>query len=94
MGTLQAEAALKGKGKIFEQVRPVILGREAVPSYADPAQLGLSETTLKVTVHRYRARFRTLLREEIARTVDDPADIEQEINTLIQALADCSAGTR
>src|SRR5271157_4577773 len=89
MATLQAEAALKGKSQVFEQVRPVILGREAVPSYAQiAAQLGLSETTLKVTLHRYRARYRALLRDEIARTVDDPADIEQEITTLIQALAD------
>ncbi len=89
MAALQAEAALKGKTRVFEEVRPVILGREAVPSYAQiSAKLGLSETTLKVTVHRYRARYRALLRDEIARTVDDPADIEQEITTLIQALAD------
>ena len=67
----------------------MILGREAGPSHAQiSAKLGLSETTLKVTVHRYRRRYRALLRDEIARTVDDPADIEQEITTLIQALAD------
>jgi RNA polymerase sigma factor (sigma-70 family) len=89
MARLQAEAALKGKTHVFDQVRPVILGREAAPSYAQiSAKLGLSETMLKVTVHRYRARYRTLLRDEIARTLDDPADIEQEITTLIRALAD------
>ncbi len=89
MATLQAEVALKGKIRVFEELRPVILGREAVPSYAQiAAKLGLSETTLKVTVHRYRRRYRALLREEIARTVDDPADIEPEITTLIEALAD------
>lgn len=50
MATLQAEASLKGKTQVFEEVRPVILGREAVPSYAQiSAKLGLSETTLKVT---------------------------------------------
>jgi DNA-directed RNA polymerase specialized sigma24 family protein len=89
MATLQAEAALKGKTQVFEEVRPVILGREAVPTYAQiSTKLGLSETSLKVSVHRYRTRYRELLRNEIARTVDDPADIEQEITTLIQALAD------
>jgi hypothetical protein len=88
MARLQAEVALKGKTHVFEQVRPVILGREAAPSYAQiSAELGMSETTLKVTVHRYRARYRTLLRDEIGRTVSDPADIEQEITTLIEALA-------
>jgi len=88
MATLQAEASLKGKTQVFEEVRPVILGREAVPSYAQiSAKLGLSETTLKVTGIAI-ARAIALLRDEIARTVDDPADIEQEITTLIQALAD------
>lgn len=89
MDTLQAEVALKGKTELFEQLRPVILGREAVPSYAQiSAKLGLSEASLKVTVHRYRTRYRKLLRNEIARTVDDPADIVEEITTLIEALAD------
>jgi DNA-directed RNA polymerase specialized sigma24 family protein len=89
MAKLQSEASLKGKTHVFEQVRPVILGREAVPSYAQiSAKLGMSETAVKVTVHRYRTRYRVLLRDEIARTVDDPAEIEQEITTLIQALAD------
>jgi RNA polymerase sigma-70 factor (ECF subfamily) len=89
MATLQAEEALKGKTNVFEQVRPVILGRETTPSYAQiSANLGLSETTVKVTVHRYRARFRRLLRAEISRTLDDPAEIEQEITTLIRALVE------
>ncbi len=88
MARLREEASLKGKTQIFEEVRPVILGRETVLPYPQiAAKLGLSETTLKVTVHRYRTRYRVLLRDEIARTVDDPADIEQEITTLIQALA-------
>ena len=65
MGTLQAEASLKGKTEVFEQVRPVILGREAVPSYAQiSAKLGLSETTIKVTVHRYRALSRATTRRD------------------------------
>ncbi len=89
MGRLQAEAEAKGKSKVFEQMRPVILGREATASYAEISEkLGMSETTVKVTVHRYRGRYRALLREEISRTVHDPADVEEEITTLIQALAD------
>ena len=57
-------------------------------SYAEIAtKLGTTEAVVKVAVHRYRSRFRVLLRQEIARTVDDPAEIEEEITTLIQALA-------
>jgi hypothetical protein len=50
------------------------------------AALGVSESHVKVAVHRYRNRYRVLLRDEIARTVDDPAEVEQEITTLIEAL--------
>jgi DNA-directed RNA polymerase specialized sigma24 family protein len=89
MCKLQREAAEKGKAQLFEQLRPALLGREAVPSYARISQsLGLSETLVKVTVHRYRTRYRALLREEIARTVSNPDEIEEEITTLIRALAD------
>ena len=71
----------------FERIRPVLLGREASPSYAAiAADLGVSESRIKVAVHRYCARFRLLLRAEIARTLDDPAEIEDEITTLIAAL--------
>ena len=89
MARLQTEAAEKGKAPLFEQIRPAILGRDAAPSYAKVSEsLGLSETVVRVAVHRYRTRYRVLLREEIARTVSDPDDIEEEITTLIQALAD------
>ena len=88
-GQLQTEATGKGKAQLFEQLRPVLLGRESAPSYARISEsLGLSETMVKVAVHRYRTRYRALLREEIALTLSDPDEIEEEITTLIQALAD------
>jgi DNA-directed RNA polymerase specialized sigma24 family protein len=87
MATLQAEAHRKGNARLFERIRPVLLGREASPSYAEiAADLGVSESRIKLAAHRYRARYRLLLREEIARTLDDPAEIEEEITTLIAAL--------
>jgi RNA polymerase sigma-70 factor (ECF subfamily) len=85
---LQAEAIAKGKLRLFEQIRPLILHSGVAPRYVLIASdLGIGEATVKVAVHRYRARFRQLLREEIARTLDDPAEIEDEISTLFQALA-------
>jgi RNA polymerase sigma-70 factor (ECF subfamily) len=89
MSRLEEEAASRGKAKLFAQVRTAILGREAAPSYAQvSARTGLSEGMVKVSVHRYRTRYRELLREEIARTLSDPDDIEEEITTLIEALAE------
>ncbi|MEO8354176.1 MAG: ECF-type sigma factor, partial [Chthoniobacteraceae bacterium] len=51
------------------------------------AQLGLSEGALKVAIHRLRVRFRALVRAEIMQTLHDPADLEDEMQHLIAALA-------
>lgn len=87
LATLEKESRQKGNSRFFERIRPVLLGRDASLSYASiAAELGFSESRIKVAVHRYRNRYRLLLREEIARTLDDPAQVEEEITTLIAAL--------
>jgi RNA polymerase sigma-70 factor (ECF subfamily) len=85
---LKSEADAKGRSRLFDQIRPAILSTGSAQRYAQiSSKLGINEATVKVAVHRYRARYRQLLREEIARTVDDPAHIEEEISTLFEALA-------
>jgi RNA polymerase sigma-70 factor (ECF subfamily) len=89
MARLRSEASLNGRSRLFDRIRPALLGRERAPSYAQiAAELGVGESTVKVAVHRFRARYRALLREEIARTTADPAEIDEEISSLLQALAD------
>jgi RNA polymerase sigma-70 factor (ECF subfamily) len=46
----------------------------------------VTEANIKLAIHRYRNRYRVLLRDEIARTVDDPEEVDHEITTLIEAL--------
>jgi RNA polymerase sigma-70 factor (ECF subfamily) len=85
---VQSEAGAKGKSRLFDQIRPALLGSGLALRYTQiSAELGISEGAVKVAVHRYRTRYGQLLCEEIARTVDDPAQIEEEISTLIEALA-------
>jgi RNA polymerase sigma-70 factor (ECF subfamily) len=85
---LQSEAEAKGNSRLFDQIRPALLGSGLALRYARiSTDLGISEGAVQVAVHRYRSRYRQLLRDEIARTVDDPAQIEEEISTLIEALA-------
>ena len=48
--------------------------------------LGLSEVALKSLVHRLRGRYRALLREEVARTVEKLDDIDDELRYLFSAL--------
>ena len=46
----------------------------------------MSESAVKVTLHRMRRRFGELLRDEVARTVDDPDAVEAEIRYLFRVL--------
>ena len=66
----------------FEALRPWLMG-DAAATHAETAQtLGMSEGAVKVAVHRLRKRFRELLRQEIAQTLTDEADVEDELRYL------------
>jgi len=84
---LREDWAAKGKGAMFDRLRVCLLGEKEVIAHARLAdQLGMTEGAVRVAVHRLRQQFRDLLREEIARTVDDPAHIDDEIRDLFAAL--------
>jgi len=77
----------KGKGPLFDRLRVCLLGEKAVVPHGRMAQeLGMTPGAVRVAVHRLRRQFRELLREEIARTVHDPDDIEDEIRDLFAAV--------
>jgi hypothetical protein len=61
--------------------------RRPTPSYEELATtLGVSAGGVKTLVHRLRKRYSALLREEVARTVSDPGEIDNEIHALCDAL--------
>ena len=60
---------------------------QVVPSYEQVAdQLQVSIGAVKTLIHRLRKQFAALLREEVARTVSDPLEIDEEIHSLCEAL--------
>lgn len=50
------------------------------------ARLGATEGAARVAVHRLRKRYRTLIRDEVARTVADESEVETEMRALMDAL--------
>lgn len=71
----------------FDVLRPY-LEEDDTPVYRVTAtRLGLSETAVKVAVHRMRGHFRDALRAEVADTLDDPASVDDEIRRLMEAVA-------
>jgi RNA polymerase sigma-70 factor (ECF subfamily) len=77
----------RGKGEIFAALNPCLIGERASQPYAElAAKLGVSERTVKSAVHRLRQRYRQLLREEIAHTVAEPGEVEEEMRHLFIVL--------
>jgi RNA polymerase sigma factor (sigma-70 family) len=88
---LREECEAKGRLRLFENLSPHLSTERAGVSYASLAtRLGVAETMVKRQLHNLRQRYRWLLRDEVAHTVENPADVDDEIRHLCAALA---AGT-
>jgi RNA polymerase sigma-70 factor (ECF subfamily) len=86
---LRLEYAAQGKTATFETLKAFldIGSRKDLPSYEQVADtLRISVGAVKTLIHRLRQQYTSLVREEIARTVSDPADIDAEIHELCEAL--------
>ena len=78
---LRARYEREGKSALFEALRGT-LGGEAAPHGA----LGMNPGALKVAASRLRKRYRDLLREQVAQTVNSPEEVEDELRALFDAL--------
>jgi RNA polymerase sigma factor (sigma-70 family) len=84
---LQTELAAEGKARQFNLLKQALAGGRGAIDYAAAArELDLSEEAVRQTAHRLRRRYRELLREELAQTVADPADVDDEIRSLFTTL--------
>ena len=83
---LSDECAAEGKAESFARLKPFLTAaRSAMPYAQVAAELGLAEGAVRVAVHRLRRRYRELLRDEIAQTLSDPAQVEEELRALFGA---------
>jgi RNA polymerase sigma factor (sigma-70 family) len=85
---LREECESKGRLRLFEGLRDYLAAEHADISYANiGAALGIGDAVVKKQLHNLRERYRWLLREEVAQTVENPADVDDEIRHLCAALA-------
>ena len=88
LGQLESEAARDGKIGLFKQLHPILEGNHLTESYRQIGEsVQMSEGAVKVAAHRFRRRYRELLREEVGRTVADPNEIDAEIEDLLRSLS-------
>ena len=83
---LRAEMSAEGRETVFDQLRDYVLGAEDAAYQETADALGLSLGALKSVIFRLRARYRAILREAVADTLDDPTRVDAELRELSAAL--------
>lgn len=87
LARLKQEYRMAGKESLFEHAKTSLMSKgEAMPHVDVAARLNMDAGALRVAVHRLRARYRDMLKEEIAQTLCDPAAVQEELRSLQQAL--------
>ena len=86
MDKLRAEFEQQGRLDHFNRLKVFLLDKGETPYAALAREMQSSEGALKVAIHRLRKRYRDLVRQEIAETVADPAQVESELRFLAAAL--------
>lgn len=85
--SLRNEYVKSSKAELFDHLKDYLGGSADSLPYAELAKkIGMTEGSVKVAVHRLRRRCGDLLREHIAQTVADPADVDEELRHLFSAL--------
>ena len=88
MGRLREEFVAAGKTRDFEVLKLQLTAPRGLAGYTEvAAMLGMNEGAARVAVHRLRRRFREVFREEIAHTVAEAAEIDDEVRYLMAVLS-------
>jgi RNA polymerase sigma-70 factor (ECF subfamily) len=88
MGRLEADMTNKNRKKLFDHLKVYLTThKDAIPYQNVATELSMTEGSVRVAVHRLRRQYRKLLRDEIAQTVANEDQIDEEMGSLFAALA-------
>jgi hypothetical protein len=84
---LERQCSATGKAQILEELEPYLRGGPAMPDQQEiAARLEMPFATLRTILRRLRQRYREILRQEIARTVSDPSQVDVVLRYLHRLL--------
>jgi RNA polymerase sigma-70 factor (ECF subfamily) len=84
---LGEEFRADGKGELYDRLKTFLVPADRPAACAEvAAELGMTEGAVRVAVHRLRGRYRALLEAAIARTVETPDQVQDEVRCLFAAL--------
>jgi RNA polymerase sigma factor (sigma-70 family) len=85
---LRLECESKGRRRVYEVLHRYLTAERGDISYQDlSVALGVPEPSVKSLLHQFRKRYRGLLREEVAKTVESEAGVDDEIRYLCALLS-------
>ena len=85
---LRLECESKGRRRVYEVLhRHLTVEKNDICYEGLSRALGVPEPSVKSLLHHFRARYRSLLREEIAKTVETEANVDDEIRYLCANLS-------
>jgi len=84
---LNGEFERADKGRHFKLLAGHLTGSGEARPYGEIAEdLGTTEAAVKMSVSRMRHQYGRALRDEIADTIDDPAEVDAEVRHLLSIL--------
>src|SRR5882724_4110005 len=87
LSRLKDEYVAAGNAALFDALKELLPDEPGSPSQAEiAARLGMTENAIRQAFYRFRQRYQSVLREEIAHTVATPGDIEDELRHLIAVI--------
>jgi hypothetical protein len=85
---LQQEYVQAGQARVFDELAELLWGKDAAISYAHIGErLGMTEGAARGAMHRLRSSFRERLRSEVAHTVADFGEVEDELRHLLAVVS-------
>jgi RNA polymerase sigma-70 factor (ECF subfamily) len=86
LGELERQMGEDGRAEQFAVLKPWLTGDAGRRQVEAAEALGMTETAVKVAIHRLRARFRGVVRAELAATLVMPEQVDEELGHLMAAL--------
>jgi RNA polymerase sigma factor (sigma-70 family) len=84
LSRLKDEYRMAGNAPVFDALKQLLPDEPGAPSQAEIARhLGMTSNAVRQAFYRFRQRYQSILREEIAHTVASPGDVEDELRHLI-----------
>jgi DNA-directed RNA polymerase specialized sigma24 family protein len=91
LALLGAEYAESGRSELFDHLKVTLTeGKGVVRAAVVAERLGKPENAVHIANHRLRERYREILQEQIAATLDDPSEMDDEIRSLFDAVRPAS----